>query len=312
MAKEKDQIGLLLSFQKIDETRKPVRVAGFMEEMDKANSQLNFYNPNHSPEPSITDGEIDLIKLAASLWRGKWIMLAFALFFVGVGDFYFRHIVVHVYPATAKIALKEHQPEKILTDIESLMPNGPITDTGINTELEVLRSRELVSKLVDSLDLTNDAAFNPLLREPRLSSQIRTQLFNFFGVAPEKPKKPRSPEEVRLIVINSVLNSMAFSNTKNTRVINILVTTTDAALSALMANKMATLYIENQVQVKSEILASATDFLSSRASELKHEFENLKTELANFSSQSELVNPTVFKSQKIQLREMSTAPEGES
>ena len=73
-----------------------------------------------------------------------------------------------------------------------------------------------------------------------------------------------------------------------------------------MANKMATLYIENQVQVKSEILASATDFLSRRASELKHEFENLKTELANFSSQSELVNPTVFKSQKIQLREMST------
>ena len=130
--------------------------------------------------------------------------------------------------------------------------------------------------------------------------------FNLLGVAPEKPKKPRSPEEVRLIVINSVLNSMAFSNTKNTRVINILVTTTDAALSALMANKMATLYIENQVQVKSEILASATDFLSRRASELKHEFENLKTELANFSSQSELVNPTVFKSQKIQLREMST------
>ena len=267
---------------------------------------MNFYNPNHSPEPSIADGEIDLIKLAASLWRGKWIMLAFALFFVGVGDFYFRHIIIHVYSATAKIVLKEHQPEKILTDIESLMPNGPLTDTGINTELEFLRSRELVSKLVDSLDLTNDAAFNPLLREPQLSSQIRTQLFNLFGVAPEKPKKPRSPEEVRLIVINSVLNSMAFSNTKNTRVINILVTTTDAALSALMANKMATLYIENQIQVKSEILAGATEFLSSRASELKHEFENLKTELANFSSQSELVNPTVFKSQKIQLREIRT------
>ena len=36
--KEKDQIGLLLNFQKIDETRKPGRVAGFMEKMDKANS----------------------------------------------------------------------------------------------------------------------------------------------------------------------------------------------------------------------------------------------------------------------------------
>ena len=175
------------------------------------------------------------------------------------------------------------------------MSNGPITDSGINTELEVLRSRDLVGKLVDSLDLINQPVFNPLLREPRLSSQIRTQLFTLFGVASEKPKTPRSPAEVRLIVINSVLNTMVFSNTRNTRVINISVTTTEAALSALIANKMATLYIENQIQIKLDALASATVFLSRRTSELKHDFEELNTELANFSSQSELVNPTVLK-----------------
>ncbi|MDA9053414.1 polysaccharide biosynthesis tyrosine autokinase [Planktomarina temperata] len=267
---------------------------------------MNFYNPNHTPNQRISDGEIDLVKLAASLWRGKWIVLAFVLFCVCVADFYVRYVAAPLYPATAKIALKEHQPEKILTDIESLMSNGPITDSGINTELEVLRSRDLVGKLVDSLDLTNQPAFNPLLREPRLSSQIRTQLFTLFGVASEKPKTPRSPEEVRSIVINSVLNTMVFSNTKNTRVINISVTTTDAALSALMANKMATLYIENQIQIKLEVLVSATEFLSRRTSELKHDFEELKAELANFSSQSELVNPTVLKSQEIQLRDLRT------
>jgi capsular polysaccharide biosynthesis protein len=194
---------------------------------------LNFYNPNHTPNQRVSDGEIDLVKLAASLWRGKWIVLAFVLFCVCVADFYVRYVAVPLYPATAKIALKEHQPEKILTDIESLMSNGPITDSGINTELEVLRSRDLVGKLVDSLDLTNQPALNPLLREPRLSSQIRAQLFTLFGLASEKPKTPRSPEVVRSIVINSVLNTMAFSNTKNTRVINISVTTTEAALSGV-------------------------------------------------------------------------------
>ncbi|MDB3878677.1 polysaccharide biosynthesis tyrosine autokinase [Amylibacter sp.] len=67
---------------------------------------------------------------------------------------------------------------------------------------------------------------------------------------------------------------------------------------------MAKLYIENQIQFKLDAIASATEFLSSRTSELKNEFENLKTELANFSSQSELVNPTILKSQEIQLRDM--------
>ena len=269
---------------------------------------MNFYNPNdkHIPEPSISNREIDLIKLAASLWRGKWIILAFVLFGVCVADFYVRHIAVPLYPATAKIALKENPPEKILTDIESLMSNGPITDTGINTELVVLRSGDLVGKLVDSLDLINQPVFNPLLREPRLSSQIRTQLFTFFGVASEKPKTPRSPAEVRLIVINSVLNTMVFSNTRNTRIINISVTTTEAALSALIANKMATLYIENQIQIKLDALASATEFLSRRTSELKYDFEALNTQLSNFSSQSELVNPDILKSQEIQLRDLRT------
>ena len=149
---------------------------------------MNFHNPNHTPSQSISGGDIDLVKLAASLWRGKWIVLVFVLFCVVFADFYVSYVAVPLYSATTKIALKENQPEKILTDIESLMANGPITDTGINTELEVLRSRDLIGKLVDSLDLTNQPDFNPLLREPRLLNQIKTQLFDFFGMASEKPK----------------------------------------------------------------------------------------------------------------------------
>ena len=267
---------------------------------------MNFHNPNHTPSQSISEGDIDLVKLAASLWRGKWIVLVFVLFCVVFANFYFKYVSVPLYPATTKIALKENQPEKILTDIESLMANGPITDTGINTELEVLRSRDLIGKLVDSLDLTNQPDFNPLLREPRLSNQIKTQLFAFFGVASEKPKISRSPEEVRSIAISSVLNVMAFSNTKNTRVINISVMTTKPDLSVLIANKMAMLYIENQIQFKLDALASATEFLSNRTSELKNDFDELKTELANFSSQSELVSPTILNSLEIQLRDMRT------
>ena len=267
---------------------------------------MNFHNPNpnHTPNPSISDSDIDLVKLAASLWRGKWIVLAFVLFSGVFADFYFRYVVVPLYPATSKIALKENQPEKILTDIESLMANGPITDTGINTELEVLRSRDLIGKLVDTLDLTNQPDFNPLLREPRLSNQIKTQLFAFFGVVSETPKISRSPEEVRSIAISSVLDTMAFSNTRQTRVIKISVLTTNPDLSVRMVNKMAKLYIENQIQFKLDALANATEFLSNRTSELKNDFDELKTKLTNFSSQSELVSPTIFKSQEIQLRDM--------
>ena len=80
-----------------------------------------------------------------------------------------------------------------------------------------------------------------------------------------------------------MLDTISVSNIRNTLVIKISVTTTDAARSVLMANTLAELYIENQIQVKLEALASATEFLSSRTSELKQSFEDLKKEMVKFS-----------------------------
>ena len=194
-------------------------------------------------------------------------------------------LVVQLYPATAKIALEEGKPRKVLTNIESVETRSLITDIDINTEIEILRSGELVGKLVDSLDLTNQSAFNPYLREPSLLRSFKTNLLPFLTFCQTLQKLCHLLEKQRSSVFSHVRNSMAFSNTPNTRVINILVTTTNADLSVIIANKMAELYIKSKIQIKLNELKTATDFLSNRASELKYDFENLKIKLASFSSQ---------------------------
>ena len=265
---------------------------------------MTFYNQKHHSDKIISGGETDLIKYFSSLWRGKWFIILCILFCTVVSDLYVRHFEVQFYPATTKIALQEGHPRKILTDIESVMSHGPITTTGINTELEIIRSRELVGQLVDSLDLTNNAAFNRLLQEPPVYNQFITQFLAIFGLDFQNPLSATSSEDVRSNVISSVLKAMTITNTRNTLVIDISVTTVDAALSVLMANTMAKLYIESQIQVKLDILANATEFLSARTSELKQEYEDLNAKLTNFSSQSELVNPAILKAQEIQLRDL--------
>jgi len=267
---------------------------------------LNFYKPNTTPDSHIVSGNSELTNLPNSLWRGKWFILIFVLICIIAADFYTRRVAIPLYPATAKIALQEGQPRKILTDIESVMSNGPISITGIKTELEVLQSRDLIGQLVDLLDLTNQAAFNKHLRGPSLFNQFITEFFEVFNLAPESPKSTPTSEEVRSTVISSVISAMNFSNTRNTLVINISATTNNAALSVVMANTMATLYIKNQIQVKLDVLSSATDFLSGRTSELKYEYEKLKTELSNFSNQSELVNLNILEAEEIQLRDIRT------
>ena len=59
-----------------------------------------------------------------------------------------------------------------------------------------------------------------------------------------------------------------------------------------------------KIKVKLDGLASATQYLSIRTSELKQNFENLKIEMAKHSSQSDLVDPVVLEARETQLREL--------
>jgi uncharacterized protein involved in exopolysaccharide biosynthesis len=93
------------------------------------------------------------------------------------------------------------------------------------------------------------------LGEILLFSRIKQHFFALFGFSSENLETVKSDEQVRSNVISSVLKVMEFSNIKSTQVINISATTTDPALSVLMANSMAKLYIESQIQVKLESLA---------------------------------------------------------
>mgnify|MGYP001054941595 FL=1 len=261
------------------------------------------YSATTYPNPGNVGGEIVFTVLCGALWQSRWLILVFAALSVVIAHYYVSRVAVPLYPATATVALQEDKSE-VISDIESIMLGRPITKMGINTELEVLRSRDFVGQLVDKLDLGSQPVFNQNLRQQSLFSRLKTQLLRQFGATLKVQQSVPNPDQVRSNVISSVLDTISVSNIRNTLVIKISVTTTDAARSVLMANTLAELYIENQIQVKLEALASATEFLSSRTSELKQSFEDLKKEMVKFSDKSDIVSPVVLDAQKAQLREL--------
>ena len=266
---------------------------------------MNSYNPIQNLKPSNASGEIDIMKLAKSIWQGKWLILSLVVFCLVLGDLYVRRIAISLYPATSVIAFHEDQPQ-IITDIESIMSGLPITNVGINTELEVLRSRDLAGQLVDRLDLMNRPDFNNQFNIPLIIIRAKAWLLTIFDKVPQIPLLMPSEREARASVISSVINAMEISNPHKTLLINISFTTNNAKLSVLMANAMAEIYIENQIQLKVDALAGAIKFLSSRTLELKNSFENSKIKLAEFIDHSEIINKDFLQAQELQLREQRT------
>ncbi|NOA69502.1 polysaccharide biosynthesis tyrosine autokinase [Roseobacter sp. HKCCD7906] len=259
-------------------------------------------NQQFVPAPDAEpDDEIDLLALLGTLWRGKWIVLMAAVLSMVLGGVYAFRLAVPLYPATVTVALNAQQ-QQVITDIESILGGGAWDNVAINTELEVLRSRELVGQLVDRLDLTSDPEFNAALRVRSRFDNLRAAVLAPLQGGPAE----EVTSSVRDEVIDTLLQQISASSVRSSLALTISVTTTEPAKSVRIANALAEIYIENQILVKLEALTRATAFLSTRTVELRENLEDVEGQLAAFSEQAEMISPEVLVAQGIQLRELRT------
>ncbi len=228
--------------------------------------------------------EIDLGQLLGTLWRGKlWIAIAMAVALL-IGGYYAFVSAVPTYTSSATVALESRQDQVV--DIESVVTGLGGDQSTINTEVEVLRSRGLLEQVVERLDLTNDPEFNAALRERSMFS-----LGALLSVLRSGSDEEVSERRVLDSVIDVLSDKVAISNIRNSYVFRITVTTEAPRKSALIANTVAEAYIRDQISVKFEKTAQATEWLSDQVSTLRLDLENAETELKSFSSSTDLISP---------------------
>ncbi|WPZ23570.1 polysaccharide biosynthesis tyrosine autokinase (plasmid) [Sulfitobacter faviae] len=248
------------------------------------------------------DDEIDLSSLFRTLWRGKlWIALC-GLLALLLGGYYAYGLAVPVYTAKAAIALESRQEQ--VMDIESVVTGLGGDQSTINTEVEVLRSRGLIEDLVMDMDLLKDPEFNTSL-QPAPSFSIGKAVGFIRGLISEPEEtQPATERAILDSTINTVLGSISASNLRQSFVFEITVTTEDPDKSAAMANRLAELYIQDQISVKFEKTEQATSWLSERVSGLQIELETAQAELKDFSTNTELVNAETLAALNRQLKDL--------
>ncbi|MFG6584672.1 polysaccharide biosynthesis tyrosine autokinase [Sulfitobacter sp. 1A12779] len=248
------------------------------------------------------DDEIDLSSLFRTLWRGKlWIALC-GLLALLLGGYYAYGMAVPVYTAKAAIALESRQEQ--VMDIESVVTGLGGDQSTINTEVEVLRSRGLIEDLVMDMNLLQDPEFNTRL-QPDPSFSIGQAVSFIRGLISEpQESQPATERAILDSTINTVLDSISASNLRQSFVFEITVTTEDPDKSAAMANRLAELYIQDQISVKFEKTEQATSWLSERVSGLQIELETAQAELKDFSTNTELVNAETLAALNRQLKDL--------
>ncbi|EAR49648.1 hypothetical protein OG2516_17935 [Oceanicola granulosus HTCC2516] len=250
--------------------------------------RLAAVTPAPAPVPanSVADDEIDLLALLRTLWRGKWLILLAALLALAAGVYYATQVAEPKYAATTAIALQVNNPQVV--DFESVMSGVSTDDTSMNTEVEVIRSRGLLEQLVDRLDLLEDPAFNTSLR-PEEGLSLTALLAPLTGEAPDAAAA--SGEAAALnATVDQVRDALGASVQRDTFILNIRATTGDPQKSALIANTLAELYIEDQIAVKFQGTEEAVAWLSDRVTALEDELRQKEDQIAALRAESELVS----------------------
>ncbi|QIE47908.1 polysaccharide biosynthesis tyrosine autokinase (plasmid) [Pseudohalocynthiibacter aestuariivivens] len=258
--------------------------------------------PAHQITAPQDSAEIDLTELIRTLWRGKfWIALCVFIAIV-LGGYYAFFKAVPVYTSSAVVMLESRQEQVV--DLESVMTGLSGDQATINTEVEVIRSRGLIEKLVNKLNLMEDPEFNPALRPPRVFSpgRIINQVREMISGEPTAVRQPHERESLDA-VIDSVINTISITNLRQSYVFEITAATKDREKSAAIANTLASLYILEQIEVKFAATEQATEWLSERVGQLQVELETAVAKVKEFNSGTALISPEALVGLNRQLKE---------
>lgn len=261
------------------------------------------HNGRNLVDRALPDDEIDLLALFGTLWRGKWIIAVCAFVGLFLGGFYATQIAVPKYSSSTVLAIQENEPS--LIDIQSVVSGVSAESEAINTEIEVIRSRGLMEKVVAELSLLDDPEFNGTLVEP--------SLFSVAGVLKAVGLEPEVLTERNILnsAVKRLLERVSVSAKRQTYAITISVTTEGKDKSERIANTIAETYRQDQVQVKFDTLNEGVTWLSERVVELEMEIQERDADLKETTAAADYINLEGLELLNRQVRDLSERLLGE-
>lgn len=263
-----------------------------MPSTHEGSSQLAFGRDAQSDD-------IELSAIFGTIWRDRYLVCLIAALAVLAGGYYAYILAEPRFRATAVVILQTRQDPVI--DLQGVV-GGLTGDTvEVNSEVEVLQARGLMERVVDRLNLTNDAEFNAALRpETWLDRALAMAGFSLgFGL----DRRPSLPARVRDATVSALIERVSIENVPNSLVFNVTVETGNADKSALLADTIVELYILNQLEVKFEATEQAKVWLTDRVTDLQRELELAEASVSAFNATTDLVSVEALRGLDRQLKE---------
>jgi capsular exopolysaccharide synthesis family protein len=250
------------------------------------------------------DQRIDLLNVAGMLRRRKWLILLVTALGTAVAAFLGMK-QTPVYTASTSVMIDPRQLQ--VTNVEQVLTGLPMNTSTMATQIGLLRSRDFIDAVMSDLNLYDDPEFNAALAaaeappttelpgflQPveQLISRLPDEWLIATGLAsqPQPVLESEAPTLARDRAIRSFLGRATFANDGVSFLIQISFASPDPDKAAVIANRIATRFVEDQVEGKLSATGKASGWLEQRLNELKVEVQKSDEAVAKFKVRNNIV-----------------------
>ncbi len=240
---------------------------------------------------------LDLKTIIGVVYRRFWLIcVGFAVTFSIIAYMTFTQTPTY----TAQSIVQIDTQEKNVIDLGAIFSGLGSATAVIDTEVMVLGSKSLLSRVAEKQKLVEDPEFNPWLLPPKPSllqpvkDAIKGLINAVTGSRPaEVVAVVQSPEEkaaAELATATDILRSKVnVSRVGATYLININVNSLSPETAARLADEIAEQYRVQQLEEKYEATRKATEWLSERVQGLREEVEEKERRVESYRAESGLL-----------------------
>jgi succinoglycan biosynthesis transport protein ExoP len=244
-----------------------------------------------APEGGAQDGSpvLDLNRLIAAFRRRLRLFAAVAvLIFIAVAILTLQS--TPRYTATASVMLDPRKEQVV--DVTAVLSGLSSESAVVDTEVEIMKSRQLADRVVEVLQLDRDPEFNGALRPPGPVKQVVGGITALFGAAAPEPQRPSQVTQQRQheAVVDSVLRRLKVGRSGLTYVIKADFTSESPAKAALIANTFADRYLLEQLEAKFDATRQANVWLDERLQELRVQVQDAEAAVEQYKISNNLMS----------------------
>lgn len=207
------------------------------------------------------DSSIDLRGLLATIMRGRWIILATMLVFVVLAVIGLS-LVSSRYTATSRILVDPRQQRIVQNEVVQQGLGGDMAL--VDSQIEVIRSESVLSRVVKEADLASDPEFV------------------------SEAEGGRRPEEIAL---EKLARATTVARPTNTYILEITVTTKEAAKSARLANAIAAAYVADQTSSTADATRDVSSALHGQLKDLQQQLRESEEKVETFKREHNISQP---------------------